>query len=275
MKKFALIGSGIAGSLSPALFKAAYAGKWEYGLLDGPSFAPLLERFKAEYDAVNVTAPFKEEAYEAADFRTEEAELCGAANILLKDSKGRITADNSDFEGVTLSLMSAYAVSGVDVDDEDAFDDFLLEKTALVVGCGGAGKAAAAACITMGYGKTILINRTRSKADALARRLKSFYGDVSPEELEVRPWDALEASFEEADAVIWAIPGSAGMKPAFKAAQETKLILEADYKTPALEGAGGNYVSGLNWLMNQAVIGFESLTGQAPDEDALKEIQTI
>jgi len=269
MKKFGLIGKDISASCSPALFKAAYKGKWGYDLLDGNDFNALYDKFLKEYDAVNVTAPFKEQAIVKADQASEEALLCGAANMLIKQGKGKILADNSDFEGVTLSLMSAYAVQGVDVDDEDAFGDFLAEKTALVIGCGGAGKAAAAACLTLGLGKTIVANRDKSKADGFIKHLREFYGDVYDDELDSASLENVGKLAADADLIIYTLPCAIPVDWKFNKSQT---VLEANYQNPSLEQykEDCSYICGLNWLFNQAVISFETFTGEEPDEDEMK-----
>lgn len=272
-RKFGLIGTGIGQSGSPALFKAAFGGKYAYDLLDGGDFTSLFEKFKAEYSAVNVTSPFKVDAYKSAQQHSEAAELCGAANMLVKLPDGRILADNSDFEGVTLSIMSACAVAGVDVDDEDEFDAYISGRTVLVAGCGGAGMAAAAAAVTLGYGKTILVNRDRAKAEAFRKHLRSFYSDIAGEEVEVRSIGEFTAAFNEADDVIYTIP-EAVFKAEDLEVAEDKMILEANYRTPCLEIFKDKctYVSGLNWLFNQAVVSFEAFTGEEPDEEAMKKV---
>lgn len=273
MKKFGLIGSGISDSGSPALFKAAYGGRYSYDLLDGNNFKSLFERFKKGYDAVNVTSPFKDDAFKAAHEASEAAELCGTANMLIKLPNGKILADNSDFEGVTLSIMSAYAVADVDVDDEDAFADFLADKTALVVGCSGAGKAAAAATVTLGYGRTILMNRTEEKAVALKQHLLSFYEDLSEEELQIRGISDFKEAFAEADAVIYAASAALDTDLSSIEANPEKLVLEANYKTPFLDKWKDKYtyIDGLNWLYNQAVVSYEAFTGEEPCENEMKQ----
>lgn len=272
MKRFGLIGSGIAQSGSPALFKAAYKDKYPYDLLDGEDFAALYRQFLDGYSAVNVTSPFKEEALRAADRVSEIAELCGAANMLVRQPDGKIEADNSDFEGVTQSLMCAYAVAGVDVDDEDEFYDYLADKTALVVGCSGAGKAAAAAVLTMGFGTTVLMNRTQSRAEELKKHLMSFYeGEIADDELAVRPIEEFAQAFAEADVVVYTLPVAIAEE---LEVSKGKMILEANYKTPCLEKYADRctYISGLNWLYNQAVTSYEVFTGEEPDEEAMKKV---
>lgn len=275
MKKFALIGSGIQESGSPRLFKAAYNGRYQYDLLDGEEFGPLLQKFKDGYSAVNVTAPFKLDALAAADSISDAAELCGAANILVKLPGGRIEADNSDFEGVTISLMSAYAVADVDVDDEDAFADYLAEKTALIVGCGGAGKAAAAAAVSLGYGKVILMNRTMEKAEELKEHFCEFFGDdLDPEDIQAAPMTDFGKAFAKADMVVYNLPCPVEGVDSIKDSDlgKDKFVLEANYKTPCLEKYKDRctYISGLNWLYNQAVVAYEIFTGEQVDEEAMR-----
>ena len=124
MKKFGLIGHPIAHSLSPALFKAGYDGRYTYDLIEEESFEAAYSRFINEYDGINVTAPFKEQAFAKADILSEECRAIGAANILIKTPQG-IEAHNSDYLGVRMWIQE---VSGNDT-----------SKSVLVVGAGGAG----------------------------------------------------------------------------------------------------------------------------------------
>lgn len=284
MKKYGLIGAGIQESGSPALFEAAYGGRFRYDLLDGSDFAPLFEKFKKEYQAVNVTAPFKEQALAKADQCTEAASLCGAANMLIMLPNGRILADNSDFEGVTMSIMSAYAIADEDLDisDEDAFADYLADKTALVVGCGGAGKAAAAAAVTLGYGTTILMNRDQKRAEELNRHIRGFYDDLGRDELAVMDITDFTKAFRQADLVIYTVPEAIDAIRAEGFADSVfdgvsgkgKIVFEANYKTPCLEFLKDrcNYLSGFNWLLNQAIVSYEVFTDSEPNEEAMKKI---
>ena len=68
MDKFGLIGYPIAHSLSPRLFSAAYGGRYAYELIETPDFEKAWECFMHGYKAINVTAPFKGDAFDAADW---------------------------------------------------------------------------------------------------------------------------------------------------------------------------------------------------------------
>lgn len=132
-EKYALLGYPIAHSQSPNLFKAAYGGRYEYDLIENENFEECLKSFlEGPYRACNVTAPFKREALLAADIRSEEAEKCGAANILLK-KEGKLFAYNSDFLAIKTILE----------------DICTRSSRVIVVGGGGAGRAAEQAALSL------------------------------------------------------------------------------------------------------------------------------
>ena len=98
-ERFGLIGYPIAHSLSPALFKAGYHGRFPYELIETADFEEAYSRFLNGYDGINVTAPFKEQAFAKADLVSEECRLIRATNLLVKTPDG-VKAYNSDYLGV-------------------------------------------------------------------------------------------------------------------------------------------------------------------------------
>ncbi len=137
MEKFGLIGYPIAHSFSPRLFTMAYDGKYSYELIETCDFEEAWSRFLKNYKAINVTAPFKGNAFERADFLSPECERVGATNLCVKREDGSVKAWNSDYLGVRALLEP-------------------LEKGSLaVVGYGGAGKAALAAAEDLGFNTTL------------------------------------------------------------------------------------------------------------------------
>lgn len=244
--RFGLIGHPIAHSLSPALFKAGYEGRYPYELIEGEDFEESYRKFLEEYDGINVTAPFKELAFAKADILSSECESVGATNLLVKTPQG-VKAFNSDFLGVRMWL-------------EEVAAEVLTEKiSVLIVGLGGAGKAAAAAAESLGM-KVVRMNRT-----------------VRDEK--TRPLDDFKECFKEADIIIYNIP------TAIQALNELtdkdftpgkpKFILEANYKDPSfgkeilakMQTANplARYTGGKTWLLYQAVTGYEIFTGEKPD----------
>ena len=248
--RFGLIGHPIAHSLSPALFKAGYEGRYLYDLIETENFEEAYERFLRDYDGINVTAPFKELAVRKADILSEECRQIGAANILIKTPDG-IKAYNSDYLGVRQWLC-------------EVVDGLNIGPTILIVGLGGAGKAAAEAARSLGF-RTILMNRTR-------------FSD------EIRPLEEFCRCFREADIIIYNIPMAI---PQVAELTEddyrgTKVILEANYKNPSFDknmtdrmiaaNPDARYVSGETWLLYQALTGYELFTGEKPDPIKMAEV---
>ena len=286
MPDFGLIGHPIEHSQSPRLFETAYHGKYRYDLIKGQYFEESYAKFLKGYKAVNVTAPFKEKAYEKADIVSGPVALTGAANILVKTPEG-VSAHNSDFTGVILTVAEAlfpgiirefYGTFGskAHVKIHQFVKAQLAERygrrpAALVAGLGGAGKAAALAAAECGFATTVM-NRTAAKAEAFIKGLPEYgfrVADIQDFRKELR----------SADFVVYALPMAL---EAFKELgpedfSAKPLVLEANYRDPAFSGllrarmldTGAKYLPGNLWLVNQAVSGYSVMTGEAPDIDSL------
>ena len=268
-KRFGLIGDPIKGSLSPLLFNAGYDGRYAYDLIEGPDFETSYQKFIDGYEGINVTAPFKEQAFRKADVRDATCEKTGAANLLVKKDGG-ITAYNTDYTGIQMSLLKA------------AENDRQVWRTALVVGCGGAGKAAAVAVGDLRL-KTVLMNRNMERAEEIARRLPE-YG------FEVRPLDDFRKCFRKADVIIYTLPGKIDAIDSLdgrdfrggRFSGKRKFILEANYKTPSFGPSVlermhkandlAVYISGTEWLLYQAIGGYGIFTGEMPDAEKMRKV---
>ncbi len=286
MPDFGLIGHPIEHSQSPKLFETAYHGKYGYDLIEGQYFEESYAKFLKGYKAVNVTAPFKEKAYEKADIVSGPVALTGAANILVKTPEG-VSAHNSDFTGVILTVAEAlfpgiirefYGTFGskAHVKIHQFVKAQLAERygrrpAALVAGLGGAGKAAALAAAECGFATTVM-NRTAAKAEAFIKGLPEYgfrVADIQDFRKELR----------SADFVVYALPMALDVFAELGAEDFSAkpLVLEANYRDPAFSGllrarmldAGAKYLPGNLWLVNQAVSGYSVMTGEAPDIDSL------
>lgn len=244
MKKFALIGQRVAGSLSPVLFNAAYAGRYSYDLIDAP-FEEAWGRFLSSYDGINITAPYKQDAFAAVDWLSPGASACGAVNLVVKSLDGKLRGYNTDVDGV----MGAVRECGLAV------------SRALVLGAGGAARAAVAAAKQLGCSEVVVANRTHEKAVSLASVMGcqvvplADIGQLSPD---------LIVYTVPGDAQSCVIPGLTGdlLKNA--------VVLEAEYKHPALASMPcKRYIPGVRWLLWQAVAGYLLFTGEQPDCDAM------
>ena len=267
MSRFGLIGFPIAHSLSPRLFKAAYGGRFRYDLLECEDFDTAFRLFMKSYDAVNITAPFKEAAFDKAKLRSHESELIGAANILVKTTRG-LSCFNSDCTAVRTLLENFNA---------NATGSGRL-RNVLVVGCGGAGKAAAVAAFMLGLDVT-LMNRN------IARAL-TFVHHLSSSKVSALPIDRFRYELFRHDAMIYTLPTVLDSPP-FSSDIDTnqpenpslKLIIEANYRDPAFtpEILGRlpqtvEYIPGEQWLLQQALTGYGLMTGINPNQQALENV---
>jgi shikimate dehydrogenase len=270
MKRFGLIGHPIAHSLSPALFKAGYDGKYPYELIETADFDEAYIRFLNGYEGINVTAPFKELAYARADILSDECRIIKATNLLIRTPEG-IKAYNSDYLGVRMWLQEV----------EERVARFSLplphpvSTNVLIIGLGGAGKAAAVAAASLGM-DLILMNRSMEKAEAVAESISQMQDAPYAE---VRPMEDFRECFRDADIIIYNIPSAVPALSELTAEDfgtgNHKFIMEANYKDPSFsnelimkmkqKNPQASYTSGKVWLLYQALTGHEIFTGERPD----------
>ena len=251
MRKFGLIGNPISHSKSPQLFAAAYPDEgMSYELIQSDSFDEAVARFKEDFDAVNVTSPYKEMAFRISENADSVASRIGAANLLVRCNDG-IMAYNTDY----------VAISGILGRTLKRIGSEPSSVSVLVIGCGGAGKSAALAAMDLGM-KVTLANRTRAKAEKFC----IVNTDVTPAGLSDLPEIAAKS-----DVIVYALP--ARLEGLDALPLEGRTIVEAEYGNPCLKDlcgkCGAEYVPGEEWLMGQAVAGFQTMTGKFPDEKAM------
>jgi len=160
---FAIIGNPIFHSLSPRLHNASYRAMGHPALfvpLRVESFAEFwrefvvsrkLDEFGMPINGMTVASPHKEEAVLTAKQVTEMVRQTEAANILVRNN-GWWVADTTDPDVVYTASVN------------------VKEKRAAVIGCGGAGRAIAAALVESGAGVT-LINRGAERGEHAAALL--------------------------------------------------------------------------------------------------------
>lgn len=110
---------------------------------------------------LNVTVPFKLEAFELADQLTLRAQTAGAVNTLWVDSDGLIHGDNTDGLGLVSDIVDhqGWAIAG---------------KRVLVLGAGGAVRGVLQPLLAHNPARLFVANRTASKAQLLAEQFSSF-----------------------------------------------------------------------------------------------------
>lgn len=255
-----LAGNPVAHSLSPVIHNA-----WlEAGGVDG-AYVPFAPADAAGFEALvaagraglilglNVTAPFKEQAFALADEATAAARLTGSANIL-QFAKGRVLADSSDGVG----LMRGLAEQAPDLD--------VSGRAVVVLGAGGAARAGSGALVEAGA-EVRIVNRSRARAETLAADLGRS----------VRVMEAGQA-LEGAALIVNALsvppqldfdlvaPGTVVMDMTYKPLETAFLKAARDRGLPTVDG--------LSMLIGQAAPSFEALFRLPPPPLDLRALLT-
>lgn len=245
-----IAGNPVAHSLSPVIHNAWLAA----GGIDG-AYVPFAPADAAGFEGLvaagraglimglNVTAPFKEQAFALADQATAAARLTSSANILQFEN-GRVLADSSDGIGLMRGLK------------EQAPDLDVAGRPVVMLGAGGAARAGSGALVEAGA-EVRIVNRSPERAEALA-------ADLGPS---VRVMTA-EDAFDGAALVINAL--SVAPTIDFDRIASGTVVMDMTYKplaTPFLTAArerGLPTVDGLAMLIGQAAPSFEALFRRPP-----------
>jgi shikimate dehydrogenase len=158
--RYAVVGNPVAHSRSPEIH-AAFARQTgqdiDYARLLAPlgGFRPAIEAFReAGGKGVNVTVPFKLEAFDLADDISQRAREAQAANVLLFEGR-RIRADNTDGAGLVRDIVHNLGTA-------------IAGKRVLLVGAGGAAQGVITPLLEHEPSILTIANRTVEKALRLA-----------------------------------------------------------------------------------------------------------
>jgi shikimate dehydrogenase len=245
-----VLGFPVAHSRSPAMMNAAFAElglDWRYVKLPVPPerFAETVRALPGSgYRGANVTIPHKLAARALADELSPAAAAVGAANTLSFED-GLVLADNTDAGGLI-----------------DALGEDPRGRSALVLGAGGAGRAAVWALREAGA-EVAVWNRTPERARALAEEMGVAHAErsrraagilVNATSLGLRGEDLpAELELEPAPLVVELVYGAA----------PTALSRWA-------EAAGARVVDGLEMLVRQGARSLERWTGRPAPLDAMR-----
>jgi shikimate dehydrogenase len=158
--RYAVIGNPIQQSKSPlihGMFAQATGQDMDYSLLEAPlgGFAGAVDAFRAAGgQGMNVTAPFKLDAFAYATERSARAELAGAVNTLKFDG-AHVLAENFDGLGLVRDATHNLACD-------------LKGKRVLLLGAGGAARGALLPFLEQAPARLVIVNRTPDKARELA-----------------------------------------------------------------------------------------------------------
>jgi len=211
---------------------------------------------------MNITLPHKQAALALAANASTEAKEAGAANLLVRRD-GKLWAHNTDIEGFTGPLLKTRGRAS------------WQNSTLVIIGAGGAARAALIGALTLNPHKIILLNRTDARAQALAQG----FGKT----VRALPWADRQKALRGADLLVNA--SAAGMTG--KAALDLRcvglapgaLVYDLIYtplETPLLaeaRAAGYGVLNGLDMLIGQARPSFEAFFGVPPPaNEAVKAV---
>lgn len=264
-KKFYIFGHKISHSLSPTIHNAGFkhtSFNGHYTIHESPEVDSSIAALLADPDfgGASVTFPHKLQVAGLLDSVSAAAEKISAINTISRKD-GKLYGDNTDWIGVKTCIDGA-RIPG------------LTDAPAIVLGAGGAARAACHALVEMGVPRILVINRTRANAEAMVSRFPEarfdIYGTLE---------EAVEAS-ETAPArvVIGCIPADDLTEDKIPAklfgAVGSGVLVEMAYKPPVtgMEKAAAKHPSwrifkGVDILKEQGYAQFSIWTGkEAPKE---------
>ncbi len=259
---YAVIGNPIAHSKSP-LIHEVFAKQTQQAIHYGRIFSELddfkkttQEFFERGGKGLNVTIPFKLQAYELAQHKTPRSQSAQAANMLWVEN-GQLWCDNSDGEGLTRDLRrllkqrSGAALSGIKV---------------LILGAGGAAQGVIEPLMGADVASITVFNRTHEKAEAL---VKQFTGLATEAKVNLKAVPLTELKNGSYDLIINATAtGLSNESPIAK--DVLKAIIHPDTLAydmvygketcfmQDVTALGIQAVDGLGMLVEQAALAFET-----------------
>jgi len=257
--RYAVMGNPIAHSKSPrihTLFAAQFGHDIDYRaiLVEPGRFGQAVAAFLAEGGkGLNVTVPFKEEAWALAATHTARAQRAGAVNTLVLDPSGSHYGDNTDGVGLVRDLRDNHGCE-------------LAGSRVLLLGAGGAARGVIGPLLDEKPARLVVANRTAFKAVELARTFR----DSGP--VEGCGLDALEGSSFDVliNATAAGLRGEVPDLPSGLAQEESWCydMMYADEPTAFLRWAqthgARRALDGLGMLVEQAAEAFFLWRGVRP-----------
>ncbi|WP_250512550.1 shikimate dehydrogenase [Caballeronia sp. INDeC2] len=265
-----LIGSGIAGSLTPAMHEKEGSNlglNYVYRRIDlqalalEPSALPdLLDAAeRMGYDGLNITYPCKQSVIPLLDDLDSDARALGAVNtVVLKD--GKRIGYNTDGSGFARAFQRGLPGAPM--------------ERVVQLGAGGAGAAVAHAALTMGARELTLFDSDAARAASLAADLAARFPDRI-----VKSGGDLRDTLAVASGLIHATPTGMAKLPGLPLPAEylhkelwVAEIVYFPLETQLLKAAkalGCRTVSGGGMAVCQAVDALRIFTGREPDAERM------
>lgn len=197
---------------------------------------------------MNVTAPLKEGVMRFLDEIDDEAERIGSVNVVVTEGK-RLKGYNTDHLGVMMCF--------------DRRNLVIEGKSCVVLGAGGAGRAAAYGLCSRGA-DVVMVNRTHGRAVEAAGALHCRAARI----------EQIASELDSADIFISAVSRGVDIVDASRLRSDL-VVLDANYRNSPLSSIarerGCTVIGGAEWLINQAVPACKYFTGVEPDRSLIEE----
>ncbi len=271
IRRYALLGWPVRHSLSPPMQEAGFAALGiaaTYGLIEvAPAdLAGRVDALRREgYAGWNATVPHKEAMAALVDELDAEAAAAGTVNTVVHTG-GRLVGYSTDGYGLARSLA-------------ESFDLGLAGARVAFVGVGGAARATAVHMALAGAADIALINRTLSRAEALATRLRELAPGCRVQAVDLADTAAVAAALSRAACLIQAT--SLGLHPGDALPLSPEVlpvglaVLDMIYgETAFLQAAaarGCRTADGRGMLLHQGARSFELWTGRPAPVEAMRQ----
>lgn len=257
--RYAVMGNPISHSKSPVIHRlfAEQTGQsidYEAILVERDGFIAAVRLFQQDGGkGLNITVPFKQEAWALVDERSDRAELAGAVNTIALQANGHLYGENTDGVGMVRDLMENHGIA-------------LTAKRILLLGAGGAVHGVLGPLLEQQPASVFIANRTVERAIHLARKFRP-YGLVQGGGFD----DLGEESFDLViNGTAASLEGEVPPVPASCIESQTCCYDMMYGREPtaflqwSMKQGAGQYLDGLGMLVEQAAESFELWRGVRP-----------
>ncbi len=273
LDRYAVVGNPIAHSKSPMIHQtfAKNTGQelaYERVLAPLDGFIETVQALRMQgFKGVNVTVPFKLEAFQLANQLTERAHDAGAVNTLIFNDEG-VIGDNTDGAGIVRDIEQNLRIP-------------LAGKRILLIGAGGAAEGVLHPLLACSPALLVITNRTLDKAISMVKKVEE-QGEYRYISVNAFAFDDLRG--QAFDVVINAT--STGLTDSSLPLPATifsphALAYDMMYgrETPFMAFArshGANVADGLGMLVEQAAEAFYVWRGVRPEtQDVMQQIRNL
>jgi shikimate dehydrogenase len=272
---YAVLGSPVGHSLSPAMQQAAFdhegiEARYFRIEVDEAGLERAVERMReVPFGGWNCTVPNKVRMFELCDRRAESAETLRAVNTVVNEN-GALVGHNTDGIGWSRALR-------------EAFGRDPAELRIMLLGAGGAGRGIATQALLEKCPQLLIANRNETRAQELLQQLQAQFSGAVAKDLRVVPWEdaALAAALRESDLVVNAT--AAGLEKDAPAVLPARLLFPELMIFDTVYGAGAEklrhealatgarWCDGLGMLLHQGAAAFSLWTRREAPLEKMRE----